>query len=69
MTIVIITIVILKHTLGWFMHMKQSLSVILLLSVTGVEFEAGCVTQSGQTKSTVYKTSLNVGDMVNNYGL
>ena len=51
------------------MHMKRSLGVILLLSITSVAFEAGCVTQSGQTKSMVYETSLNVREMVNNYGL
>jgi hypothetical protein len=69
MTIVILTIVILKHTQGWFMHMKRALGAILLPSITGVVFEVGCVTQSGQNKGMVYETSFNVGDMVNNYGL
>lgn len=49
--------------------MKRALGAILLLSITGVVFEVGCVTQSGQSKSMVYETSPNVGDMVNNYGL
>ena len=51
------------------MHMKRALGAILLPSITGVVFEVGCVTQSGQSKGMVYETSFNVGDMVNNYGL
>ena len=45
------------------MHMKRALSFLILLSLMGTVFAAGCVTQSGQSKNTVYETSLKIGDM------
>ena len=44
-------------------HMKRALSFLIVLSLMGTVFATGCVTQSGQSKSVVYETSLKVGDM------
>ena len=43
--------------------MKRALGVLMVLSLIGTVFTAGCVTQSGQSKGVVYETSLKVGDM------
>ncbi|HYA61528.1 MAG TPA: ABC transporter substrate-binding protein [Candidatus Acidoferrum sp.] len=57
------TVVILKLIQGSSMYVKQAWGILVLLSLIGTVFAAGCMTQSGQNKGTVYETSLKVGDM------
>ena len=43
-------------------HINRALGVLTVRSLIGTVFAAGCVTQNGQSKSTVYETSLKVGE-------
>jgi len=48
--------------------MKRALDTLFQL-IAEVVFAAGCMTQIGQDQGTAYETSLEVGDVVTNYGL